>query len=163
MAKIIPPDPHRPEFDTRDVVLTFGIYAQKHISKVPVRYLIWAINEKVYTSHRYRRGQMEQFWRLAESEIDRRALVSKEYFVTKEAIDFISRLHFNVYLGTRDPNEGVFSWAERMLKVAVDYIDRESDNVAPGPRPGERVVLMGGIRWYVQMEDGAPQLISVGT
>lgn len=163
MAKIIPPDPHRPEYDTRDVVLTFGAHKEKHISRVPVRYLIWAINEKVHNQLRYRRGQTELFWKLAEAEIDRRALVTKQYGVTKEAIDFISRLHYNVYLQTREPNEGIFSWAERMLEVAVDYIDRESDNVAPGAREGERVVLMGGIRWYVQMEEGTPRLMSVGT
>lgn len=142
--------------------MNFGQYADRPISKVPVRYLIWTIHKRIRTQHWYYRGKHEPFWKLAEAEIDRRGSIAQQYSISKEAIDFISRLHYEVYKKTCQPNEGIFSWAERMLGMAVEYIDRDADNIAPGPRPGEVVVLMGGIRWYVQMEEGIPRLVSVG-
>jgi hypothetical protein len=155
-------DPPRPKFDTKNVVMNFGQHADKPISKVPVRYLIWTIHKRICSQHWYYRGKSEPFWKLAEAEIDRRGSITQQYSISKEAIDFISRLHYDVYIATREANEGIFSWAERMLGLAVEYIDHKADNVAPGSREGEFCVLIAGIRWYVQMEEGIPRLVSVG-
>lgn len=163
MAKKIHPKPPRPKYDTRNVILTFGSFEGQPLTALPTSYLVWAMSNRIYALHRWKRGRFAKFYELCEAEVDRRGSIVPQYFVSKEAIDFISRLHHDVYIGTRDPNEGMFSWAERMLEMAVDYIDRNADNVVPGGREGEFCVLMGGIRWYVQMEDGIPRLTSVGT
>lgn len=155
-------DSPRPKFDTRNVILDFGTFDEWPITTVPISYLIWAMMDKVPVRLRYRRGKFAKFYELCEAEVERRGSIVPQYFVSKEAIDFISRLHFNVYKATCEPNEGIFSWAERMLEIAVEYIDRNADNVAPGSREGELCVLIAGIRWYVQMKDGIPRLISVG-
>lgn len=164
MAKKEHPKYPRPKYDTRNVIVNFGSYETRPLTSLPTNYLIWAMSTRIYALHRYKRGRFAKFYELCEAEVDRRCSIVPQYFVSKEAIDFISRLHYEVYLATREtPNEGLFSWAERMLEIAVKYIDRNEDNVAPGNRPGELCVMLAGVRWYVQMEEGIPRLVSVGT
>lgn len=155
-------DSPRPLFPTADVIVGFGSHEGKPLRCVPVGYLLWAIGQDVRSFEKLEDGTRVRFSQLAQAEIERRGSLVSDYHITGDAIDFLSRLHLDVWKGTREPDEGLHAWATRMLKLAVECIDTNKNNVSPAGRPGEMVVVMGGLYWYVQVEDGVPRLISVG-
>jgi len=134
------------EINTHHLILTFGKHKGKLITRVPVSYLQWMVNEMD--------GYRKQ---LAEAELQRRGTTNPEIEVSGHAIDRASLTCRSIWYetsrkkqgsegGNKNIIEGISSWLSRISKQAYDKNDTDVQ--------GRYVHL--GMKFVIEKKDGWP-------
>lgn len=103
------------EINTHHVRIQFGKHKGELVTRLPIDYLEWHINEAT------------QFAPIAEAELKRRGHeigTGKKIDVSNHAVDRASLRLMGFYLADRRPNEGLYSWLARIgieALVCVKY------------------------------------------
>ncbi len=113
-----PPDESEiPEINTHGLLMNFGRHNGERITRVPIGYLRWAVAQPVERLLSTPQGAFP-FWVVAKAEIQRRGERRDDIEVSGHAIDRLSLRYRKVWHNTRQPNEGLYSWAQRQAKEA---------------------------------------------
>lgn len=125
--------------DTRGIRLNFGKYVGELITRVPVGYLLWIVNND---------APMVDY---ASAELERRGTTFPKIGISGHAVDRASlRLFWKHYLPTRKSGEGLNSWLIRTSEQAL----------SKGSRNGSKITYKGLI--YVFSTDTKwPVLMSI--
>jgi len=94
--------------NTHEVVMTFGRHKGELLTRVPVSYLRWMINNNT------------QMVELAKSEFARRGDTMPKVELSGHAIDNASLRVRKIWHETRDDDEGLYSWLQRMTLEAIE-------------------------------------------
>lgn len=95
--------------NTHGVVLNFGKYKDKLLTRVPVSYLRWMMNDKT------------PMWELAKAEFKRRGDTMPTVDLTGHAIDNASIRCRKIWHETRKDKEGLYTWLTRMTLEARQH------------------------------------------
>jgi hypothetical protein len=99
-----------PEINTHNVRIQFGKHKGELVTRLPIDYLEWHINEAT------------QFSATAEAELKRRGHVigsGRQVEISNHAIDRASLRLMGFYLADRRQNEGLHSW---LVRVALEVL-----------------------------------------
>jgi hypothetical protein len=99
------------------VKVSFGKHKDELITRVPVSYLKWMINEKT--------PQYE----VAKAEFERRGDTMPKVELTGHAIDNASLRVRKIWHETRGKDEGLYSWLQRMTLEAIEHGEPMGDEV----------------------------------
>ena len=107
--------------NTHGIVMEFGKHAGQLLTRVPVSYLFWMVNQ----------NEMEQRWReLAKAELDRRGSSLPKVEISGHAIDSASLRVRKIWHQTAlDSNEGLHSWLQRITVEAIERGERRNDKI----------------------------------
>lgn len=95
--------------NTHGVTLGFGRHQGELLTRVPVSYLRWMVNQHTQQSD------------LARAEIDRRGSKLPQIEISGHAIDRASLRCSRIWRESRDGEEGLYSWLERMTLEAIQH------------------------------------------
>lgn len=97
--------------NTHGVILDFGKHKGQLLTRVPVSYLKWILNET----------SMSPKWReLAKAEFERRGDTMPRVEITGHAIDRASLRVLHLWDSTRNKREGLYSWLMRITLRALE-------------------------------------------
>jgi hypothetical protein len=98
------------EINTHGVIIGFGKHKGTLLTRVPLSYLKWLINEV----------GMDPKWRdLARAEFERRGDTMPLVEISGHAIDKASLRVLNLWESTRNRKEGLYSWLQRITLRAL--------------------------------------------
>jgi hypothetical protein len=97
------------EINPHGVKMEFGKHKGELITRVPVSYLKWMINEKTLQ------------WAIAKAEFERRGDTMPKVELSGHAIDNASLRVVKIWLQTSEPDEGLYSWLQRMTLEAIEH------------------------------------------
>jgi len=126
------------EIDTHDLRLDFGKHRGERVTRLPVSYLRWMVNEGVRTD-------------IARAELVRRGTTIPAIEISGHAVDTASLRIRRTWHEDRRKSEGLYSWLHRRAVDARDHGERDSE--------GRYVFL--GIRWVFAEGEVYPTLKTV--
>lgn len=94
--------------NTHGLTIEFGKYKGELFTRLPVSYLRWMINEKT------------QQHEIAKAEFERRGDTMPKVEISGHAIDNASLRVLNIWHKTREKDEGLYSWLQRMTLDALE-------------------------------------------
>lgn len=98
------------EINTHRMRVDFGKHKGQLVTRLPINYLEWHINEA------------SPFEQVARAELKRRGIKigTVKIEITNHAIDRASLRAMGMYLSGRNKNEGIYSWLKRIALEAID-------------------------------------------
>lgn len=143
--------------NTHRAKLKFGKYKGKLFTRVPVGYLTWLFAGGVTGPVELHGGEIVKAHEAAEAELLRRGK-RVDVEVSGHAIDRISWHGMDAWRSTRKPNEGLFTWAQRMTLEALD--SRKAEGKGLPESEGLRI-NWNGLIWVVRTDQLVPVLKTV--
>ena len=140
-----------PDINTHDCVIPFGKHNGERVTRLPIGYLKWASSEKVDKEILTISGVFP-FWKVAESEIERRGERLEDVYISGHAIDRLSVRHYKIYREDRNENEGMYSWAQRMVKKCLEEGEEMENN------DGVKKIRYKKIKWVIDTTKLEPVL-----
>lgn len=124
--------------ETHGVLMEFGKHQGERITRVPVSYLRWMVNEGTPQAD------------LAAAELMRRGTVFPEIDISGHAIDRASIRFLKQWEATRQKDEGLHAWLVRMATAAIRHEagTRENDRMNYSHQ-GITFCFKAGLRWPV--------------
>lgn len=93
--------------DPHGKTIAFGKHKGELFTRLPRSYLVWMINQEAPQ------------WEIAKAEFYRRGDTMPKVEVSNHAINNASLRVLDIWQATREPDEGLYSWLERMTLEAV--------------------------------------------
>lgn len=124
--------------DTANVRLSFGKHKGQMITRVPLSYLRFMINEST------------KMCDYARAELERRGGELPKVEISGHAIDRASMRVGHIWRETRGADEGLYTWLSRMVLEAL-----EADNAIHGDDGG---YAHNGVKWVIAQGDEFPVL-----
>jgi len=146
--------------NTHDAIVEFGKYSGKRLTRIPVGYLKWAVGVGAGGNVRLKDGTMVKMFEAAKAEMERRGERLENVDISGHAIDRISQHHLEFWKEMRKPDEGMYSWAQRMVLELLDHV-RKEDGTYADVDDGKIVVDGGAVKWVIQVDLEIPALITV--
>jgi hypothetical protein len=100
------------QLNTHGVVINYGRHKGELVTRLPVSYLRWMINEKA------------PMWEYAKAEFDRRGDTMPKIELSGHAIDNASLRVRKIWHETKLENEGLYSWLQRVTLEAIERGER---------------------------------------
>lgn len=98
--------------NTHGMTIEFGKHKGELFTRLPVSYLRWMINEK------------SRQWEVAKAEFERRGDTMPKVELSGHAIDNASLRVRKTWHETRDDDEGLYSWLQRITLEALEHGER---------------------------------------
>lgn len=95
--------------NTHGMTIDFGKHQGELFTRVPVGYLRWMVNEKTKQAD------------VAKAELERRGDTMPKVELSGHAIDNASLRVRKIWHETREKDEGLYSWLQRMTLEAVEH------------------------------------------
>lgn len=132
-----------PELNTHDVVMPFGKHKGERLTRVPVSYIRWMLNQA---------DLPENFTALAKAEYVRRGSLMPVVELTGHAIDNASLRVRKIWHQTaKDQDEGLYSWLQRMTLEAIEN----------GEKLESGKILYQGMKFIIQQGEEFPILKTI--
>lgn len=93
--------------DTRGIRIDYGKHNGELMTRLPISYIRWMINEKA------------PMWEYAKAEFDRRGDTMPKVEISGHAIDKASLRVINVWRADARIGEGIYSWLQRIVLEAL--------------------------------------------
>lgn len=97
------------DINTHNMRIGFGRHNGELYTRLPVSYIKWMVNIK------------SNEWETAAAELKRRGTVTPELDVSGHAIDKASLRCRKTWHETREKDEGIYSWLNRMASEALSF------------------------------------------
>lgn len=98
--------------DTHGLTIDFGKHKGELFTRLPVSYLRWMVNER------------SKQWEIAQAEFERRGDTMPQVELSGHAIDRASLRVRKIWHETRNDDEGLYSWLQRMTLEALEHGER---------------------------------------
>lgn len=95
--------------NTHGLTIDFGKHKGELFTRLPVSYLRWMINERTTQ------------WEIAQAEFERRGDTMPRVELSGHAIDNASLRVRKIWHETRNKDEGLYSWLQRMTLEALEH------------------------------------------
>lgn len=129
-----------PELSTEGVKLSFGKHKGKLMTRVPVSYIRWMVNQDNIPMKEY-----------AQAEFKRRGNTMPLVELSGHAIDNASLRVRKIWHETRDVDEGLWSWLQRMTLEAI----KEGEEVRGGK------IKYKGMKFVIEQGEEFPILKTI--
>ncbi len=113
------------EVNTHGLVVPFGRHKGTLLTRVPVSYLKWMVNESPEGAN----PQFQDWHVLAKAELKRRGTVTPELEISGHAIDRASLLCRKTWHEDRGKDEGLHAWLVRVSQEALKLIKDDADSI----------------------------------
>jgi len=153
--------PWAPAVRTASLIMTFGDHKGEAMGTIPSQYLCWLICNNVRNGIKIPNENPVCAFYCAQIELDRRAPLVPLLRVLPKVLDKLSMRCIEVWKQSRGPNEGLYSWAERLCLEAEQHVLKEYDNVTRLDSNGLHEIELGGIRWILQVDEVFSTLVDV--
>lgn len=151
------------EYNTHHARIKFGKYDGELVTRMPYSYLVWGITVQHTGCVEMAEGWIADFKDVAKAEIKRRGERIPGVDVSSHAIDRISVRCLRKWRKSREGNEGIYTWAQRMTMEALDaYVAKEALG-EKDEKMGVITILHNNIRWVILMDLAIPILKTVKT
>lgn len=127
------------ELNTHSVVIEFGKHKGQLLTRVPVGYLRWMINEN---------SQMAEY---AKAEMDRRGDTMPTVELSGHAIDNASLRVRKIWHESRAQDEGLYTWLTRMVHEALEN----------GKRLESGKIKYNGMKLVIRQGEEYPTLVTI--
>lgn len=107
------------EINTHNVEITFGKHKGTLVTRLPVSYLKWMMNEA---------GMSEHWKKIAKSEFERRGDTMPTVELSGHAIDNASLRIRKIWHENRGQDEGLYTWLMRMTLEALEKGEKIGDD-----------------------------------
>lgn len=134
-----PPSPHHAR-------LLGGKYRDQLLTRVPVGYLRWAVQNEVELKVELDGGRVAPLFQVAKVEIERRGERLGEIEVSPHAIDRLSERFLGIW-HEHGAGTGLYSWAER---AALEAWEKRHDLEAQQQEDGAWQIPWKGIVWVIE-------------
>lgn len=133
------------EINTHNAYIEFGKYQGQRVTRLPVSYLTWAIAQNAGAKVKTESGVFP-FCHVARAELKRRGERIQNMDVSAHAIDRLSLRYHSQWCNCRNPEEGIFSWAQRVALEAWENREKLG-----GTKEGETWTIdWTGIKWVIE-------------
>ena len=95
--------------NTHGVRINFGKHNGELITRLPISYIRWMINSR------------SRMWEYAKAEFERRGDTMPKVELSGHAIDNASLRVRKIWHETREEDEGLYSWLQRMALEAIEH------------------------------------------
>lgn len=100
------------EINTHGVRIEFGKHAGELFTRLPRGYLVWMIDQRT------------RDWEIAKAEFERRGDTMPKVELSPHAIDNASLRVRKIWHETKEENEGLWTWLQRMTLEAIENGER---------------------------------------
>lgn len=106
--------------DTHKARVQFGKHTGEFVTRLPVGYLRWAVTASVDKPVQLQDGTEVPFHEVARAEIERRGDRLDGIEVSGHAVDRASQRFLSVWEKSREPDEGLYAWLQRISLEALE-------------------------------------------